>query len=99
VHFSVNWWRTLHPVGPTVADPTRSSGLGGPELGAFFVSLIAFTLLFAWLLALRVRLSELGDRVREAEIAEISQTPRIDEHAPRRSFERDDASLTRSHQR
>ncbi len=67
VHYSVNWWRTLHPLGPTIADPTRDSGLGGPELITFFVSLSAFTLLFAWLLALRVRLGHLEDQAAEAE--------------------------------
>ncbi len=61
VHFSVQWWRTLHPMGPTIADPTRSSGLGGPELITFFTALVAFTLLFAWLLAVRVRLGRTAD--------------------------------------
>ena len=71
VHFSVQWWRTLHPSGPTPADLARDSGLGGPELTAFFVSLIAFTLLFALLLGLRVRLGRareaLGTRELDAE--------------------------------
>ena len=61
VHFSVQWWRTLHPTGPTPADLARDSGLGAPELTAFFVSLIAFTLLFALLLSLRVRLGTARD--------------------------------------
>ena len=68
VHFSVQWWRTLHPSGPTVADMERSSGLGSPELLAFFASLIAFTLLFAWLMAARVRLGRLADRVDQLEV-------------------------------
>jgi heme exporter protein C len=68
VHFSVQWWRTLHPSGPTVADMERSSGLGSPELIAFFVSLAAFTLLFAWLLAVRVRLGRTADRVEQLEM-------------------------------
>ena len=55
VHFSVQWWRTLHPQGPTPADLARESGLGAPELVTFFVSLVAFTLLFSLLLAIRVR--------------------------------------------
>jgi heme exporter protein C len=63
VHFSVQWWRTLHPSGPTVANPTTDSGLGAPELITFFVCLAAFTLLFAWLLSLRTRLGRLGDAV------------------------------------
>ena len=74
VHYSVNWWRTLHPSGPTIADPTRSSGLGGPELAAFFAALVAFTLLFAWLLAVRVRLGRLADEVEALEIE-----PRVDD--------------------
>lgn len=69
VHFSVQWWRTLHPSGPAVAAVGRSSGLGGPELAAFFVSLLAFTLLFAWLMALRVRLGRLADRIDQLEPA------------------------------
>jgi heme exporter protein C len=68
VHFSVYWWRTLHPTGPTPADPIASNGLGGPELLAFFTSLIAFTLLAAWLLAVRVRLGQLRDAVDELEL-------------------------------
>ncbi len=68
VHFSVYWWRTLHPTGPTVSDPTEASGLGGPELLAFFTALLAFTLLFAWLLAARVRVGQLRDRVEDLEL-------------------------------
>jgi heme exporter protein C len=67
VHFSVYWWRTLHPSGPTVANPTESSGLGAPELLAFFTALAAFTLLFSWLLAQRVRLGRLEDRALQLE--------------------------------
>lgn len=69
VHFSVQWWRTLHPSGPAVAAVDRSSGLGGPELAAFFVSLIGFTLLFAWLMAARIRLGRLEDRIDQLEPA------------------------------
>jgi heme exporter protein C len=68
VHFSVYWWRTLHPSGPTPANPVEASGLGGPELLAFFTSLIAFTLLAAWLVAVRVRLGQLSDTVSELEL-------------------------------
>jgi heme exporter protein C len=69
VHFSVFWWRTQHPQGPSVVDPTRASGLGAPELTAFFASLVAFTLLFAWLLALRVRVGRLEDEVESRSLA------------------------------
>lgn len=69
VHFSVRWWRTLHPQGPTPAALDESSGLGSPELLTFFVSLTAFTLLFAWLMATRIGLGRLGDRVEQLEMA------------------------------
>ena len=68
VHFSVYWWRTLHPSGPTPANPMESSGLGGPEMLAFFTSLIAFTLLAAWLVAVRVRLGRMADAVDSLEL-------------------------------
>jgi heme exporter protein C len=68
VHFSVQWWRTLHPSGPTPADLVSDSGLGSPELLAFFSSLLAFTLLFTWLLAVRMRLERLRDRVERVEL-------------------------------
>jgi heme exporter protein C len=69
VHFSVRWWRTLHPQGPTPADPSTGSGLGAPELLAFFTALAAFTLLFAWLVAVRVRLGRTADEVDQLEMA------------------------------
>jgi heme exporter protein C len=82
VHFSVQWWRTLHPSGPTVADLEADSGLGSPELLAFFASLIAFTLLFALLLSLRVRLGRLRDRVEELELAEVRSRRDLPNSAP-----------------
>jgi heme exporter protein C len=76
VHFSVRWWRTLHPSGPTPADPTRGSGLEAPELLAFFTALVAFTLLFVYLLALRVRLGRIEDEVLELEASPAHEPPR-----------------------
>jgi heme exporter protein C len=75
VHFSVNWWRTLHPLGPTPADLAADSGLGSHELLAFFASLIAFTLLFALLLAMRVRLGRLERAVQEREVLSAARGP------------------------
>jgi heme exporter protein C len=76
VHFSVQWWRTLHPTGPTPADLAESSGLGSPELITFFTSLIAFTLLFAWLLGKRVELGRLADAVEEREVVKATNEAR-----------------------
>jgi heme exporter protein C len=72
VHFSIQWWRTLHPAGPTVANLSDDSGLGGPEMLTFFTALIAFTLLFSWLLVLRTRLGRLGDEVERREVAAVA---------------------------
>ena len=68
VHFSVYWWRTLHPSGPAPL-PKQDSGLGAPELTTFFVALVVFTLLYAWLVAQRVRLGRLQDELEAEEIA------------------------------
>ena len=76
VHFSVQWWRTLHPSGPTLADPTEASGFAASETITFLVSLAAFTLLFAWMLALRTRVGRMRDEVDHLEIAEQTR-PRV----------------------
>lgn len=61
IHFSVVWWRTQHPE-PTVLRP------GGPALPdemlyTLLASLGAFTILFACLLLLRVRIADMQARV------------------------------------
>ncbi len=75
VHFSVRWWRTLHPSGPTLANPAESSALGGPEVATFLTALVTFTLLFAWLLGQRTRVGRLRDRVEELEV--LDQRERV----------------------
>ncbi len=59
VHMSVLWWRSLHQ-GPTILQP----GLGDPTMDdrmevALMVNLIAFTLLFVFLLGQRMRLASM----------------------------------------
>ncbi len=61
IHFSVLWWRTLHPQ-PTVVRP------GGPTLDprmtqSLMVALLAFTLLYAFLLSHRIQLERTRDKV------------------------------------
>lgn len=61
IHQSVTWWRTLHP-GPIVAAP------GGPNMppsmvATLLLSLVAMTLLFAWLLQRRYQLELLRAEV------------------------------------
>lgn len=52
VHMSVTWWRTLHPQ-PTVANPAGPT-LPASMLAAFFLCLVTFTILFAWLVRERM---------------------------------------------
>ncbi len=57
IHQSVAWWRTLHPQSVVLAE-------GGPAMPAAMqqtlaISLVAFSLLFLWLLVQRTRLEML----------------------------------------
>jgi heme exporter protein C len=56
VHFSVRWWRPLHQ-GESVA----SGKLDGLMLFSLFVGLVAFTLLYVWLVMHRQRVLALED--------------------------------------
>ena len=63
IHQSVNWWRTLHPA-PVVVAP------GGPNMPPSMIltlalSLLALSLLFAWLLSWRYELERLRSALRE----------------------------------
>ncbi len=62
VHFSVNVWRTLHQKA-SVADPNAKVALDGLMLFSLFLGLIAFTMLFAWLVIHRQRSLALEDAV------------------------------------
>jgi heme exporter protein C len=62
VHFSVYWWKTLHQ-GATVFTQDGNLLVHGIMLWTLFISLVAFTLLFFWLLRARYRLEVLrGER-------------------------------------
>jgi heme exporter protein C len=60
VHFSVDWWKTLHQ-GATVFTQDGNLLVHGIMLWTLFLSLVAFTLLFFWLLRARYRLEVLRD--------------------------------------
>lgn len=47
VFFSIRWWNSIHPV---LIDTKRGFDMAPPMLATFFVSLIAFTLLYVYLL-------------------------------------------------
>ncbi len=55
VHFSVVWWRTLHQP-PSVLRPGGPDGVVPPVmLTSLLVSMVAFTLLWAWVMMRRAR--------------------------------------------
>lgn len=66
IHFAVVWWTTQHP-GPTVLNPSGPD-LPGSMLLTLLVSLAAFTLLFATLLVVRIRLEEARARIEAAHV-------------------------------
>ncbi|MFN2543356.1 MAG: heme ABC transporter permease CcmC [Actinomycetota bacterium] len=60
VHLSVTWWRSLHQ-GPTIRLLGKST-IEGSMLTALLVSLAAFTLVYLYLMAARLRLGRLEER-------------------------------------
>ena len=72
VHFSVEWWRTLHQDATFLSDRRLlDPQIGGTMAWTLFLGVVAFTLLYAWLMAHRFRLAWLEDRLadRHLEIA------------------------------
>jgi heme exporter protein C len=62
VHFSVEMWRSLHQ-DASVADPTSDVKMDGLMLFSLFVGVVAFTLLYAWLLLHRSRALAMQDQL------------------------------------
>lgn len=71
VHFSVEWWRTTHP-GPTVINP-QGPALPAEMLQTLMLSLLAFTLLFLYMLIHRLRLERMRDELEELKTAQEVQ--------------------------
>ncbi|MGI9033612.1 MAG: cytochrome c biogenesis protein CcsA [Acidimicrobiales bacterium] len=75
VHQSVDWWRTLHQPA-TILDEKRllDPQIHGSMAWTLLVGVVAFTLLYFWLLVHRVRLAHLeelaDDRLLEEALAE-----------------------------
>jgi heme exporter protein C len=73
VHFSVDWWNTLHQ-GGTFLDPGFQIHASASMAWTFLLGFIAFSLIFVWLLGVRYRIELLqdavGDRDLEVTLAE-----------------------------
>lgn len=73
VHFSVEWWRTLHQ-DATVFNPELNPTIEGSMASALLVGVLAFTLVYLYLLERRYRLAMLEEGLEERELqAAIAQ--------------------------
>ena len=64
INRAVYWWRGIHPA--VIVNREGGSGLSDPLMRVtLLVSMIAFFLLFLWLLRLRLRTARLQDRIDE----------------------------------
>ena len=75
-HYSVQWWRTLHPEPKIMTEGGIGAGLPGPMLASIAIGLVAAFALFSVLFTLRLRLERQQRRVhelrRQLDIVEIS---------------------------
>lgn len=60
VHFSVNWWNTLHQ-GATVLNPGLTLKIHGSMAWTLLLGFVALTLAFVWMLLVRYRIGALED--------------------------------------
>ncbi len=67
VHFSVNWWRTLHQQA-TVFNPALNPEIHGVMAWTLLLGVVAFTLLYVFLLDRRYRLAALEDDLDDREL-------------------------------
>lgn len=75
IHFSVTWWRTLHPE-PVVLD-TSGPNLPNSMLYSMLVCLLGFTLLYVYLMIQKYRIETVKDQLADWELNELLATPVI----------------------
>ena len=62
VHFSVDWWRTLHQ-GRSLAQLTPQDDLDGSYTSVMLLGFVAMTLLYCWLVTHRARVEALEEQL------------------------------------
>jgi heme exporter protein C len=67
VHFSVDWWHTLHQ-GATVLNANLSPRIHGWMAWTMLLSFVALLLVFLWMLLVRYRIGVLQDRLGAGEL-------------------------------
>ena len=80
VHFSVDWWQTLHQSG-TILNPELTAHIHGSMAWTFLLGFIAITLDTTWLIATRYRIEVLQDALGDEEL-EVSLAERWAEGLP-----------------
>jgi heme exporter protein C len=85
VHFAVEWWRTLHQPA-SILDDRRllDPQIHGTMGTTLWVGVLAFTLLYAWLLVKRYRL---------AQVEQETEDRRLDDAIAERQAEAEEAGL------
>lgn len=83
VHFSVDWWRTLHH-GRSLAQITPQNDLDGSYVAVMLLGFVAMNLVYAWLLMHRYRVEALEQRL-EAEGLDVAIEERRAEAAVARA--------------
>jgi heme exporter protein C len=67
VHFSVDWWNTLHQQA-TVLNSDLSPKIHGSMAWTLLLGFVAFTLLFVWMLLMRYRVETLHEALEGTEL-------------------------------
>ena len=67
VHFSVDWWRTLHQ-SATVLNPDLTPTIHGVMAWTLLLGFVALTLVFVWMLVVRYRVQVLAERLEGVEL-------------------------------
>ena len=80
VHFSVDWWNTLHQ-GATVLNANLSPTIHGSMAWTLLLGFIALTLAFVWMLLVRYRIGALEDWLAANEL-DLALVERQAEGAP-----------------
>jgi len=80
VHMSVEWWRTLHQK-PTILRPDLNPEIDGLMLFTLFVGVVAFTLVYFWLMLHKQRVLMMEAEVEDTDL-ELALIERHAEGAP-----------------
>jgi heme exporter protein C len=75
IHFSVQWWKTLHQ-GATVFTANRTLKIHGIMAWTLLLSFVAFTMLYFWLLRARYRLEARRERAVSRSVTEALEQRR-----------------------